>query len=562
MSALPPLRRLAGTALSAVLGFLASPGVSGADGSLVLAVLCVATWAWTVAHPLGEQPWRARAAEWLGGALAGGLMMWWVTYVVFFGVLYIAAGWGVYFVAMGAALRQLAKRSSFPLAVALVWTGVELVRALVPPPFGLGWFRLGYYAHAHLWLSGGVRVFGLEGLTFVVAALGGGAAAILRARRARPGTLVASLLPLAACVLAAALTAPPATVDGPRALLVQPGFTQARKQHDDWQANVAFSLDLTRQGIAAAGPVDLVCWGESMLYVPIFSPEAEAAIRTDRARFAPWSEPWSAEVLDRCEGLEDEIVRREVLQLGGTPIDAAFAVGVESLDVIDGLMRRQVALALYDADGERQTPALKRFLVPLGETFFGLERFGWVRALAQSAAGYIPDLVPGTETGRLALKGREGRSWQVGGTICFDNAHPWPYLDAVRGRPVDFHLVVSNEAWYETSCEMDQMLAFSRVFALMTGRAIVRATNSGVSAVLGPDGRELGRVRDAAGVDRAVAGFGAWTVPVPAPGPDPATAAVPPYVRWSRSSEALWIALLGAWLLRALRRGNRAAAGG
>ena len=119
--------------------------------------------------------------------------------------------------------------------------------------------------------------------------------------------------------------------------------------------------------------------------------------------------------------------------------------------------------------------------------------------------------------------------------------------------PVDFHLVASNEAWYETSCEMDQMVAFSRVYALMTGRAFVRATNSGVSLVLGPDGREVGRVRDERGSDRAVAAFGAWTVPVPAPGSTSAT----PYVSWSRLSEVLWIALLALFALRARKPGNQ-----
>ena len=121
----------------------------------------------------------------------------------------------------------------------------------------------------------------------------------------------------------------------------------------------------------------------------------------------------------------------------------------------------------------------------------------------------------------------------------------------MRGEPVDLHLVVSNEAWYETSCEMDQMIAFSRVFALMTGRSFVRATNSGVSAVLAPDGRELGRVRDAAGVDRAVAGHGAWTVPVPATD----DRAIPPYVAWSRVSEGMWLALLALGLVHARRAG-------
>lgn len=555
MSAPPLSLRLAGVSAAAVLAFLASPGITGRDGSLLLAVLAVAAWAWTAVQPLGERPWRARAVEWFGGALAGGLMMWWVVHVVFFGVLYIAAGWGVYFVVMGAALRALARRFPLPLALALAWTGVELVRSLVPPPFGLGWFRLGYHAHAHLWLSGGVRVFGLEGLTVVVAALGGGIAALARERRPRPAVVVTGLAPLLAMALAARLVPPAPTADGPRVLLVQPGFSQQRKQHDDPRKNLEFSRDLTHRALAEVGPVDLVCWGESMLYVLAFSPSAEQALRDGTARLPPWWEGLTASDVEGWRAAERHWVEDEVLALADPqrpfPPGSSLAVGTEYYDADGGLLRRHVGLFLYDADGRRSAPALKRFLVPLGETFFGLERFAWVRALALSAAGYVPDLTPGSETGRLELRGRAGRIWRLGGSICFDNAHPWPYLDAVRADPVDFHLVVSNEAWYETSCEMDQMLAFSRVFALMTGRSIVRATNSGVSAVLGPDGRELGRVRDAAGADRAVAGFGAWTVPVPTP----EDRAVPPYVAWSRLSEGLWLVLLALGLLLARRAG-------
>jgi apolipoprotein N-acyltransferase len=350
-------------------------------------------------------------------------------------------------------------------------------------------------------------------------------------------------------------------VDGPRVLLVQPGFTQRRKQHDDWRANLAFSRDLTHRAVSEAGPADLVCWGESMLYVPIFTPAAEAAIRAGTARTEPWEKAWTAEDLDTYRQFERDLVVRDLMGLERRPRPfpegASFSVGTESFDLVEGVIRRQVALVLYDGAGNRALPALKQYLVPLGETFFGLERFAWFRDLAFQAAGYIPDLLPGHETGVLELRGRDGRSYHVSGTVCFDNAHPWPYLDAVRPHaqdrgPVDFHLVASNEAWYETSCEMDQMIAFSRIYALMTGRSFVRATNSGVSAVIGADGREVGRVRDTQSADRAVAAFGAWSVPVPAPG---SAAAAPPYVAWCRLSETFWIGLsaLAALLVRRRR---------
>jgi apolipoprotein N-acyltransferase len=347
------------------------------------------------------------------------------------------------------------------------------------------------------------------------------------------------------------------TTDGPRVLLVQPGFSQRRKQHDDAQKNLAFSRDLTHRAAAEAGPVDLLCWGESMLYIPIFTPAAEAAVRAGTARAPAWSEPVTVEDVEACQALERHWVEREVLALGARPpgpmAGASFSVGAEVYDLVAGELRRRVALVVYDAAGGRSLPAYKRRLVPLGETFFGLERWSWVRSLAREAAGYLPDLLPGQETGLLPLRGRDGRSWRASGTLCFDNAHPQPYVDGLCAGPVDFHLVASNEAWYETSCEMDQMVAFTRVFALMTARAFVRATNSGVSLVIGPDGRELGRVRDARGVDRAVAGSLAVTVPVPLPG-----AATTPYVRWSGVLEGAWIALLAFGLAL---RGPRPAPG-
>jgi apolipoprotein N-acyltransferase len=561
--ALSLARRCAGVSAAAVLAFVASPGIAGRDGSLVLALASVALWAWTVAHAPGERVWRAWLVEWFGGALVGGLMMWWVVHVVVFGVVYIGAGWGVYFVVLGALVRRLARRFPFPLAVALSWNGVELVRALVPPPFGLGWFRLGYYAHAETWLSGSVRVIGVEGLTFVLAALGGLGAELVRERRLRRAPALAGLAPLVLAVLTARLVPAPATVDGPRVLLVQPGFPQKVKQEqENWQKNLAFSTELTHHAAETLGPVDLACWGESMLPIPIFSPAAVAAIRAGTAHGAPWFPVPSAEDVGAWPDIERGVVRSSILGLDPKPhgalAGASFAVGAEYIELVDGFLRRQVALFLYDSAGQRSAPALKRFLVPLGETFFGLERFTWIRDKAYAAAGYLPDILAAEETGRFALRARDGRTYSLSGTICFDNAHPWSYLDSVRTDPVDFHLVASNEAWYETSCEMDQMVAFSRIYALMTGRSFVRATNSGVSLVLGPDGRELGRVHDEAGADRAIAGFGAWVVPVPAPG----ASGVPPYVRWNRLSERLWIALLALAAGLAFAGGNRASEGG
>jgi apolipoprotein N-acyltransferase len=552
--------RLAANLAAAALLFLASPGVSGGDGSVLLAVAGVALWSWTVAHPLGPRPRRALLVDWLGGAVAGALYMWWVVHVVGFGVAYIGAGVGVYTLATGILIRRGLARLPFAWTVASVWTAVELVRALVPPPFGLGWFRLGFHAHAELWLSGSARVFGVEGLSFVLAAAGGGIAACALARRVPRGEALAALGPLALAFVLARLVPAPVLVDGPRVLLVQPGFEQAVKQHSNPRTNFTTSVDHTRRALSELGPVDLVCWGETMLYLPIFTPAAEAAVRAGTANLPPWEAPLDMETIDWWREREAAWVQGELFGADGGPglSGASFSVGAEIYDLVEGQIRRRVGLLVYDAAGNRTAPAYKQFLVPLGETFFGFERHDWARELAFDSAGYVPDLVAGEHTGRLELRARDGRSYHLSGTVCFDNAHSFPYRSVLAEGPVDFHLVASNEAWYGTSCEMDQMVAFSRVFALATGRSFVRATNSGVSTVIGGDGREVGRVRDPSGVDRAVPGALALSVPVPAPG----LGTVTPYVRLGRLGEFLWLLLGGLALVWPRRPGNHPGSAG
>jgi apolipoprotein N-acyltransferase len=128
--------------------------------------------------------------------------------------------------------------------------------------------------------------------------------------------------------------------------------------------------------------------------------------------------------------------------------------------------------------------------------------------------------------------------------VCFDNAFAAPYLQVLEDGPVHFHLVASNEVWYRDSQEYDQMIAFSQLAAAASGRAVLRVTNSGVSALIGADGRELDRLR-VDGVDRNVGGVLDVVVPVPVD-PNQRT----PWSRWWRAGR--WIAVLAGPLVAVL----------
>ncbi len=560
------VKRLAASLAAWTALALASPGVALADGSAVLAILGIGLWGWSAALPIRSRR-GALLAEALAGALGGVVIFGWIGYVVAPGLLWVAAGTGFYNWLGCWLVRRLARRLPLALAVACGWLGSEGLRTHVPAPFGLSWVAAGHHLHALLPLAGSARVWGVEGLSLVVAAAGGGLSQLLARRRPALAAAV-GLAPLGTALLLARAVPAPASEDGPRVLFVQPGFPQERKRWDDPMERFRDLRDLTLEAELAArrrgeAPFDLVAWGETMLPVPLFEPGMAEALRAG-LEIAPWSplapeEGASADLLvAESERSEEDLVRSALLGLGRLPRDrrflapgTSFLSGAEVFGARDGRLVRWNAVVLYDPQGQRSAPAAKRYLVPGAESGMGLERFAAARAFARWIGGYVPDFTAGEETGVLELALRDGRRLRVGATVCFDNAYLAPYVEPLRRGELDFHLVVSNEAWYRESWELDQMVAFSRLIALSTGRAMARATNSGVTLVLGPDGRELARLT-VDGRDRSVPGTLGVVVPVPVrAAAGPAT----PYVR----TRTAWIllTLVLPWLLALLpaRRG-------
>lgn len=72
-------------------------------------------------------------------------------------------------------------------------------------------------------------------------------------------------------------------------------------------------------------------------------------------------------------------------------------------------------------------------------------------------------------------------------TICYEDA----FGDiGVRGMPDAAYLVnVTNDAWFGDSIEPHQHMQIARMRALETGRYLLRATNTGVTAIVAPDGK-------------------------------------------------------------------------
>lgn len=520
--------------------FLAAPGVLTPAGLWPVALVALVPWALWNARP-GP---RAFLVEWCVAGLGSAALCAWSAYVWWVTLLFIALVPGLYHALSGVVLRRLAVRYPLSVAAPAAWVLFEVPRCVIDPPFAYGWMRLGTFAHDMPGLAGSARVIGVFGLSFVLASFAGGLAGLVL-RRPR-GFLLGFVPLIVASVLASSIPAPE-TVDGPRVLLIQPGIPQERKQEGMEPAELfASGRALTMRGLqelrARGEPEpDLIAWGETMLPVPAMEVGLEDALASGIE-----SPGWTG--LSITPALVQWARQREQAWVGGAlfgedsfdrliPEGGSFLAGCETFGVQDGWIRRFNGVVLWDASGQRAGLAAKVHLVPGAESLAGLERLAWVRSSAQAVANYIPDLAAFERTSVLTLDARDGRaSWRFGVTVCFDNVYDDVYTEPARRGPLDFHLVCSNEAWYRTSFELDQMMAFSRLIALQTGRSLVRATNAGVTTVLAPDGREVARLR-VGGQDRMVEGTLAVTVPVPAEG-----ARMPPYPRF----EPLW---LGLWIV-------------
>ncbi len=121
----------------------------------------------------------------------------------------------------------------------------------------------------------------------------------------------------------------------------------------------------------------------------------------------------------------------------------------------------------------------KRHLVPLGEYIplrFLVEFFNrWVK---------IPmsDIAHGEEKQPLLVAAGQ----PLGVSICFEDAFS---RDVRRDLPEASLLVnVSNDAWFDGSHQNAQHHAIARMRALEAGRPMLRVTNTGITAIIKPDG--------------------------------------------------------------------------
>lgn len=212
---------------------------------------------------------------------------------------------------------------------------------------------------------------------------------------------------------------------------------------------------------------------------------------------------WRSEQLRPTMALYRELTFEQPAELVIWPEVAipSFAASVRDyLDEVGAEARRldmQIYLGILTYDFERQQYRNsliglgnhtdmyhKRHLVPFGE-FFPVPEFArrWMRG-----AG-----LPNQDT----LAGDENQpplrfdDLFLAPTICYEDAYGAEQLGFFP--QANMLINVSNDAWFGDSIAPHQHLQIARMRARETGRYMLRSTNTGITAIIGADGRILAR---------------------------------------------------------------------
>jgi apolipoprotein N-acyltransferase len=353
--------------------------------------------------------------------------------------------------ALFGAVIALALRRDRPIGdafvVAAAWTAMDWIRGMWPLG-GFTWSSLGISQVANHVTLPLASVTGVWGVTFVVVLVNAAIAAEIT--RQGSGARRWTLAVLAAAAVLAPSVLPAASANGgPLDIaVVQIDVRVPVGTSPVEEDRIVAQRNIEEHRTIATGPKsDLVVWGEGAL-----DPGALA----DPATFAE--------------------VQGAIASVG-----VPTTIGAVVND--PGGIQRTSVLA-FDASGQLADRYDKVHLVPFGEYVPWRSRLRWIDALKQ-----IPvDRVPGDRIHTIAQPGIP----PYGTPICFENAFPDLTRDFVRDG-ARFLVVPVNNASYGFTAAAAQHLQMSQMRAVETGRWVVDAGVSGISAFIDPDGRALQR---------------------------------------------------------------------
>jgi apolipoprotein N-acyltransferase len=291
---------------------------------------------------------------------------------------------------------------------------------------------------------------------------------------------------------------------------VQPGVVNNPVQRVD--ASERLTAELSRSGRLARVQPDLIVWGESSVAVDL-------TLSSNRA------------LLHAMEALSKE--------------DGADLL-VNQDTTVPGKGQEKVGVLISPAGilGEY----IKTRLVPFGEYIPFRQQLGWLTKISRAAPA---NMIPGTGAHLLYPTDRTGKPLPIGVLICFESA--FPDMSRVEaGQGAQLIVYQSATSTFQGTWGPDQHASLGAVRAAETGRPVIQAALTGVTAAFDARGRLLAWMGQSA--------HGVVTVRLGLPAASAGTIydRLGDYVPWS----ALGVVVLAALVMFANSRGFPARSAG
>jgi len=404
----------------------------------------------------GQRAGRTAAYAFVAAAVYYAILMSWSWYFGTVAIVPLVIALGAYWAAAGAVLGWLRGRGiANPFLIAAVWVLAEATVARVPLG-GFSWGEVGFAFHSigvgrALASDGGVEL-----VTFFAVALNAFLAdAVIAAWKrgavsppswAWLGAGLATVLVLP--IVASGLRSAPRP-DGTIRVAILQGNDKNRDLTAAEEAERYLPNSHFRLAARVHDRVDLVIFPESSMDA---DPRTDPYLRRHLVAIARRTHAW---VLANA--------------VADAPAHGHEPAGAKALNLD----------VLFRPDGTVEGTYAKRHLVPFGEYVpFRSALQPWVHALDR-----VPrDFEPGKQPGIFEIAGHK-----VATIICFESAFGYQVRPLVHAG-AQVIVVSTNNRSYERSANSAQHVAISQMRAAETGRPVVQAAISGISAIIDANG--------------------------------------------------------------------------
>lgn len=404
----------------------------------------------------------------------------------------------------GGRIRRRAASVPVTLILPVVWVGVDFLRGSIAFD-GYPWYFVAHPLIDAPRLAWPATFLGTYSVSFVVVALAGAVLDLRQGGRdgqARTGMVAIGVT--AILIVAGGAWTSPAAVAGSRAALLRIALVQTNVPQDnkmgwalpqrlkDWER----FEELTRTAAAGVPPPNLIVLPETMFPGWTLDP---ASLRTERARDLMWSavDPPlpTTYFADRLLALQTEL--KIPIVIGAVGHDG-FRFVTAPDGGVDIAFDARFNSALVVSNGEVQPARYDKIhLTPFGEAMPYISRWPWLQqqVLALGANGMSFDLSSGRRPVVLEVREPGGGIIRLATPICFEATMPGLCRSLVFSgglRKADVLVNLTNDGWFgDWDVGRRQHMQLARWRCLELGTPMVRAANTGISALIDPWGRVL-----------------------------------------------------------------------